>query len=387
MYPILRSSRNRTTQTVVARGRAAACRTTYGAVLLSCLALMVAACRAPVGYSNYDDATGLPPDSDQSEVSFSPPDGGACNADAACAITSAEATLVPLLVYIVFDRSLSMNNGGKWAHAIEALSKFFAAPDAAGLRVALDVFPKNTSSCSPSSYMNPLVPPATLSAAPAPEDSHEAALSEALASTSPGGSGTPVHAALAGAMYRARAQLSAHPEQHPVVLLVTDGEPQGCAEGESAIEQLVRDAANDGISTYAIGLEGANEKTLNVIAEAGSGGQALMVGSDNLNEELLSALDAIRHSAMPCSFEIPATDPDAPLAVDAVNVCYTHPNEDPQTLPQAHQTVGCEGGEGWHYDDAVDPQEIILCPKSCARAQAQLNGQVDVVFGCETTIK
>jgi len=350
------------------------------------LVAAVTACSAAAAESDAQLVTSTPPD-DTSDVDWTSGDEDACSADAACAVASAEASIVPLFVYIVFDRSLSMHDAGKWIQATEALTQFFASPAAGGLRVALDVFPKNTSSCSPSSYMSPLVSAAALSEASAPDDVHEQALSDALSATSPGGSGTPMHAALAGALYRVRAELAESPNQHAVVLLVTDGEPQGCAVGPAAIEQLVAEAADEGIMTYAIGLEGANEVTLGGIAQAGGGGQALMVGSADLNTELLAALDAIRKVAMPCSFAIPASSSSQSISVDAVNVCYAAAGAEAETIPQASQTEGCDSGQGWHYDDPSDPSEIILCPDSCAKAQSHDEGRIDVVFGCETTIK
>jgi len=353
----------------------------------ACLATLLSACGATAFDSSEQLATALPPEDDVSGVDFTPTNDDACSADAACAVASAEASILPLFVYIVFDRSLSMHDADKWTQATEALTQFFGSAEAGGLRVALDVFPKNESSCSPSSYMSPLVSAAKLSKEPAPSDAHEQALSDALATTSPGGSGTPMYAALAGALYRVRAELEVSPAQHAVILLVTDGEPQGCAVGPAAIEQLAADGASEGINTYAIGLEGADEVTLGNIAEAGGSGQALMVGSADLNTELLTALDEIRTVAMPCSFAVPDSSSDEQLALEAVNVCYAPAGHEAETVPQASPTEGCAGGEGWHYDDPAAPSEIILCPDSCARAQSHPEGRIDVVFGCQTTIR
>src|SRR5262249_28569628 len=70
--------------------------------------------------------------------------GGIIGPDAACAKATTTALLVPVNMFLIMDKSLSMLDGGKWAAATGALAKFFGDPKLAGLRVALRFFPDNT---------------------------------------------------------------------------------------------------------------------------------------------------------------------------------------------------------------------------------------------------
>ena len=71
-------------------------------------------------------------------------DGSTIDPDAACATASEEATLVPVNMIIMFDRSGSMDQSNKWPNATSALTAFFEDPGTAGLRIALRFFPDDT---------------------------------------------------------------------------------------------------------------------------------------------------------------------------------------------------------------------------------------------------
>ncbi|MEZ4231482.1 MAG: hypothetical protein R3B89_20055 [Polyangiaceae bacterium] len=51
----------------------------------------------------------------------------------------------------------------------------------------------------------------------------------------------------------------------------------------------------------------------------------------------------------------------------------------------------CDASGGWYYDNDANPTQVVLCPTSCADAQAavqsQGEGSVDIYFGCETRVK
>jgi hypothetical protein len=44
----------------------------------------------------------------------------------------------------------------------------------------------------------------------------------------------------------------------------------------------------------------------------------------------------------------------------------------------------CGPGGGWYYDDNANPQSIRVCPSTCAAIQSDLDGRIDILFGCRT---
>ena len=118
--------------------------------------------------------------------------GGTIDPDAACAVEKDEATLTPVNMLVMFDRSGSMNQSGKWTAASGALVAFFKDPGTAGLRVALRFFPHDqpasgctNQQCSVSACAQPLVPIGALTADPAPTDAQEQKLVSAVQNQSP----------------------------------------------------------------------------------------------------------------------------------------------------------------------------------------------------------
>lgn len=319
-------------------------------------------------------------------------DGGAdgvdpCNPDSACASTTVSAEVRPLVAYMLFDRSGSMNDDGKWEAATAALEQFFGSPDAAGLGVALNFFPPLGSSqvCTTAAYEVPVVGLGTLTSSSAPSDAHEQALLDAIAATSPGGNDTPTYHALQGAYAWAGNHLEANPSDRVVVIVVTDGDPQGCVVAggaQAAAEQLAADElAENGIHTYAIGLEGSSDVNMDALASAGGTGEAIMIGADSISSTLVDALGNIKVSKLACEFAIPEGDD---LDTNHVNVCFTPGGGDEATLGYVQDESACTSGAQWYFDDPANPSQIVLCPATCAAAQADEQAQVEVVIGCFT---
>lgn len=95
----------------------------------------------------------------------------------------------------------------------------------------------------------------------APTDAQELALTNAVDDTSPSG-GTPISAALDGAIQFCSQFLTTHPDHKVVAILVTDGEPNGCTEDIPSISGIAANGLVEGVPTYTIGLAGSNEADL-----------------------------------------------------------------------------------------------------------------------------
>ena len=259
-----------------------------------------------------------------------------------------------LTMFVMFDLSWSMNECGdgnesqltnnmldcetlsRWDLTSAALSQFFQDPAAAGLNIALRFFPHDEPAqgcdgyptsmpfpvpgtdggvpdsgtpmlnCDVDACSQPLVPEGRLTADSAPTDTQEAMLVNAIQASVPPGPespnpqpATPTFAALAGAENWATAYRQAHPDEPTVVVLVTDGEAQGCDTDTTHIAALASEAKESaGVLTYAIGLTGSSETALNQIAVAGGTENAFFVSDGSgAVEDLFEALSAIRAGA------------------------------------------------------------------------------------------
>jgi hypothetical protein len=307
-----------------------------------------------------------------------------------CAATSAAANLIPVNMFIIFDKSGSMKDNNKWTNTSQALIDFFKDQGSAGLRVALRFFPDagcDDNACDITVCSQPLVPLAPLTSDAAPVDAQEGALIAAVQSKSPGG-GTPMYVALGGAEQWAATYQGSHPAEKTVVVLVTDGEPNGCDEDVNHIAKLAATTmAANGVLTYAVGLVGSNMGTIDTIAAAGGTGQGFFVGNGNASADLLAALKAIQGSQVACTFQMPTMGSmGETIDPNLVNVNYTPGNGSPAvTFGQVPNQAACTAqAGGWFYDNPAKPTTITLCPTTCASVQADQMAKIEILLGCAT---
>lgn len=325
-----------------------------------------------------------------------------------CGTGTASAALQPVDMLVMFDRSRSMLDNDKWGQASRALTSFFSDPTAAGLSVALRFFPHDMpaagcteSGCDPVACSQVLVDIAPLLAESAPADAQEAALVAAVMAADPGaggggtfgggggmrGGGTPMHAALDGALRWTSTHQAAHADKNTVLVFVTDGEPNGCDENFDHIAALASDAlSSSGVHTYAIGLEGSNQMQMDQLAQAGGTGTGIFIGSsDNAQQDLLDALAKIRGETLSCDFAMPKpNDPTMPLDPAAINITFTPGAGSASTFPQVADATACGNSRAWYYDDPQDPKRIHLCKNACDTVLADPKAKLEVLIGCAT---
>ncbi|MBI4703463.1 MAG: VWA domain-containing protein [Deltaproteobacteria bacterium] len=312
----------------------------------------------------------------------------AMDPDAACATSPVEATRVPVNMFIMFDKSGSMANEGKWTKTSNALQAFFAAPASAGLRVALRFFPHTgcDQSCNVDKCAQPAVPLGELSAESAPQDAQEMALINAFVGVSPSG-GTPLSAALEGALVWGQSYLAKKPTEKAVVVLVTDGAPSDCNTDLSYIVKLAGDGYDPwGVLTFAIGLEGCAEDLMSLIAVQGGTEKAAFIGSANAEQELLDAMNHIRDTTVACEFLMPKPEPGKEIDPKSLNVVYKSGEDgEPTTIGQVPSAEQCTPEKkAWYYDDAKKPTKIIFCDSTCATIREDKKAKIEIVLGCTT---
>ncbi|MSP23796.1 MAG: VWA domain-containing protein [Myxococcales bacterium] len=352
----------------------------------------IGACSGEIGSRlslNVTDASGAGGQQDASGAGgFEPGDDAGTGGTQQCAGVENEATKIPVSMFIAVDKSGSMEDSNKWNNAKSAFSKFFVDPAADSLNVALRFWPDAgcDTSCNVATCAMPQAPLGSLA-----DQAHEQALVNLFNAKTPGGP-TPMDAALAGATeWAIEQQAQAGTSEKVVVVLVTDGEPNGCNENINAIAKHAENAyAKAQILTFAVGMQGSNEAQMDVIAKAGMTTAGFFIGNGNAEAELLLALKAIQESIVACSYTMPISDdPDQVVDPAQVNLSYT-PGDGGATVDftQVASENACAGGqEAWYYDDPNAPTAIVLCPAACEKVQADDAAKIKVVLGCATKVK
>jgi hypothetical protein len=245
--------------------------------------------------------------------------------------------------------------------------------------------PSSRGSCEAADYQKPTVPVLEVPAG-------AARLVGAMDTRLPLGA-TPLGVAAQGALMQLRARRQADPTRRPVLVIVTDGVPQGCASSNDITAAL--QMANTGtppITTYVVAVLAdtdppAARATVEGLAVAGGSGVALIVSpNDQLSDKLLAALNQIRGASVPCELTIPWPTMGQ-LDFGKVNV-RVNSTSGPSDLVYVATADRCATVEnGWYYD--VDPAQgaptrVRLCPKVCERLKADPKGSVEVRFGCRS---
>jgi hypothetical protein len=330
------------------------------------------------------------PESDD-PVILAPTSGG--GAGAACATGSATASLANINMFLMFDQSSSMEENNRWDNATAALISFLQSPESAGIKIALRFFGSNEPAvgcniddCSVEACGQPLIDLGELTAAGGGTDPHEAELVAAIDSRNPNpvGLGTPISAALDGAVSWAEDfNADAPADERAVVVFVTDGEPSGCERDTNAIAAIAGRGADNGVMTFAVGLQGSNEGQMDAIAREGGSGDGIFVGDGNAEQDLLNALNAIRGRALACDFPLPTGQNVDPRKI---NVTFTPASGDAQQWTKVDNEGDCDDNDGWYFDDPADPGSVVLCPTSCEAASSAPDAKLEVILGCESNV-
>ena len=319
--------------------------------------------------------------------------------EAACAQATAEAQRIPLTIFVAVDQSGSMTTDGKWDDVKSAFTQFFQDPSAGSISIALRFWPDpyDFSDPHPAFACNDAADfncgPSVVAACEQPEvdvgllsdPAHAQELIDAFAAHKPDGS-TPTSAALDGATKWAAKYVYQHNHaEQAIVLLVTDGEPTTCNTDPAVINSIAAKAhSGAGVLTFAVGLAGSNQATMDAIAQAGGTGQAFMIGNGAAAQELLGVLEQIRANAVACSYAMPSPpDPGDAIDLQQVDVGATPSGGGARKkFPQVTSAAACPPGGGWYYDKPGQPTTINLCPASCTQVQSDSGARVDIFLGC-----
>jgi hypothetical protein len=198
------------------------------------------------------------------------------------------------------------------------------------------------------------------------------------------------------------------------IVLITDGQPtflSGCrgtgnivdAVDPRPIIDLVKGGMAGGIETFLIGSPGSEQVGVPVFADARTwlsmaasiGGTATPGCSDNgpnfchfdmsqkpnFAEALRGALQQIVGSVLSCEYTLPPPPAGTTLDPSKVNVIFTSEGTKPELIGKSPDGA-CTAG--WQY--SADGAHVDLCPDTCNRVQGSQNPQVDLLFGCTSTV-
>jgi hypothetical protein len=340
----------------------------------------------------------------------------------ACAETTVVATLKRLDMYVMLDRSGSMNypykepsgqnqaakgdcNVGQtlnpnslWCKTINALSGYFKSTQATGDAAALQTFFTEpvTTACDGIAYSASAVPGGTTGYTTLPSSAFDAFLNGVKPDYN-----TPMEPAVKGITQFTGRAANQRVNRKTIGVLITDGVPGFCDLNATNISTLLQTHFNNtGIPTFVIGMTGAVFSTLETIA---TGGNAPLHG-DNVgaitdacgngpgpcrhfnigegnNNALATALEQVRGLAIACQYDMPV----APVGVvnpNDVNVEYLQNGALPAKKLTRVTNAGACVADGWYYDNNTTPTIIQLCPAQCTSVQADQNAKVNVSLGC-----
>jgi hypothetical protein len=362
------------------------------AVGIGLLVVAMAACGShgfQVGDGGNGNGDGGVGDGQRDSYWWPPAEGGTGDGPIeACAAETTRAQMLPLDMYIMLDKSGSMDDsvqgGTKWTVIRTALGNFLSQPTLTGVSVGLQYFPLGNTSCNAADYANPAVEIAALPGV-------GTAIANSLLATSPNGN-TPTATALQGGINHCKAWATAHPDHVVILVLATDGEPTACDPQDIPSIKAIAAAGVAGtpkVLTFVIGVGDATSlANLNEIAAGGGTTSAFMVDTGgNVQQLFLDALNTIRGTALGCVYKLPSPDGGTPN-FDKVNVQYTPGGSTTgQMFPRVNDLASCPpSGDAWYYDNPSAPTLINLCPSTCNKVKADSTGSVDVLLGCDTFI-
>jgi hypothetical protein len=90
--------------------------------------------------------------------------------------------------------------------------------------------------------------------------------------------------------------------------------------------------------------------------------------------------------ADPCVLDLPPSTSLAPTDLEEVNVIISFLGaENTWVIPKINDDEACGSERAWHFDDADEPSQIMLCPETCAFAMSDGDSYFEVLIGCGDT--
>jgi hypothetical protein len=324
-------------------------------------------------------------------------------------------------LYLMLDRSTSMSTSrlpsgqNLWTSALSSVNQFIADPASAGLQVSLQYFPIDGIDYG----VTGLPGPGCQGASGSPHDqpavgmgllpNNAGNLAGSLNNTLTAIFGlTPTEPALRGAVSYCATFRQQNPDWNCVAVFVTDGAPTTCNGDFNTIAGIAGQAkANDDVTTFAVGMGGADFNLLNAIATQGQGdcdpntqgfqacdvtaGPAAFLDALRRIRETISVETRIethtetQRQPLECEWGLPPPPEGEEFDPDKVNI-QVHQSAGPdQSVGKVDSEAECAAhAGGWYYDNPAAPTRIKVCPQTCGVLQTFQEPTLDILLGCKS---
>jgi hypothetical protein len=84
-----------------------------------------------------------------------------------------------------------------------------------------------------------------------------------------------------------------------------------------------------------------------------------------------------------CEWELQPPMAGRTYAGDLVQVARTSMSAGNSPLSRVTSEAACGGNGGWYFDSNLNPTKILACPNTCMGIQNQVDGAIEITFGCE----
>lgn len=322
--------------------------------------------------------------------------------DDECSSSQTEIERVPVVIEFVVDESGSMDSSSygvsKWRAARDALLAAFddmnTIGDPATFVGVMRYSDGVRGTVKPDTFANP--------------QQHDR-LVDLIDTNTAGGGGTATDVALQAAYsivqkFKPPASSGLDAENvNRVVVLLSDGVPNGGVNGQQTCENLVGEMfeetpPNGPILTFAVGI-GEFPSTSSFSYDPAFMGRVAQRGgtapqgcdpsaqeeeylchfqvtpgtdSDATKQALLDAINKIRELSASCSFSFTTNS-----STDLGKVTVTITDKD-GTVSE----IAKDSENGWTFDNAENPTQILLHGDACSASTGTMSGRVDVVIGC-----
>jgi hypothetical protein len=206
---------------------------------------------------------------------------------------------------------------------------------------------------------------------------------------------TPTGPALQGALQHAKTWAAAHTDRQVITVVVTDGFPTDCSPlGIPEIAAIAQEA-NVGaqpVHTFFVGVFSDTDlgfdgvERLDTLARAGGSERAVVINTANdVAQEFLDALDAIRDSSALCNFQLD----EAGLDLERVNLDMVDTAGVTTQLVNVGNVSACgTDQQGWFYETDANGvrRQITVCPSTC-RQFVTGTVRANLQIGCATRIR
>ena len=95
------------------------------------------------------------------------------------------------------------------------------------------------------------------------------------------------------------------------------------------------------------------------------------------------ATEVVGGAELSCEFAIPPSPDGMEFDPDEVNIEFHDGLGGTLPIGRVDSPADCPNVvDGWHYDDPAAPTMIVMCPQTCGKLQAAVDGSIDIAFGC-----